>query len=54
MMDVIPLFSTPICYDEYTLDTNEIELIEKENNSKDYPQSRIDRYEKMGFFQEQE
>ena len=32
----------------------EIELIEKENNSKDYLQSRIDRYEKMGFFQEQE
>ena len=30
----------------------EIELIEKENNSKDYLQSRIDRYEKMGFFQE--
>ena len=32
----------------------EIELIEKENNSKDYLQSRIDRYEKMGFFQEEE
>ena len=32
----------------------EIELIEKENNSKNYLQSRIDRYEKMGFFQEQE
>ena len=32
----------------------EIELIEKENNNKDYLQSRIDRYEKMGFFQEQE
>ena len=30
MMDVIPLFSTPICYDEYTLDTNEIESIKKE------------------------
>ena len=26
--------------------------VEKENNSKDYLQSRIDRYEKMGFFQE--
>ena len=32
----------------------EIELIEKENNNKNYLQSRIDRYEKMGFFQEQE
>ena len=32
----------------------EIELIEKENNSKNYLQSRIDRYEKMGFFHEKE
>ena len=32
----------------------EIELIEKENSSNNYLQSRIDRYDKMGFFQEQE
>ena len=38
----------------YAIILEEIELIEKENNSKDYLQSRIDRYEKMGFFQEQE
>ena len=31
----------------------EIELIEKENSSNNYLQSRIDRYDKMGFFQEQ-
>ena len=32
----------------------EIELIEKEISSNNYLQSRIDRYDKMGFFQEQE
>ena len=32
----------------------EIELIEKENSTENYLQSRIDRYDKMGFFQEEE
>ena len=37
-----------------TVIQEEIELIEKENSSNNYLQSRIDRYDKMGFFQEQE
>ena len=37
-----------------TVIKEEIELIEKENSSNNYLQSRIDRYDKMGFFQEQE
>ena len=36
-----------------TVIQEEIELIEKENSSNNYLQSRIDRYDKMGFFQEQ-
>ena len=32
----------------------ELDLIEEQNNNKDYLQSRIHRYEKMGFFQEEE
>ena len=35
-----------------TVIKEEIELIEKENSSNNYLQSRIDRYDKMGFFQE--
>ena len=35
-----------------TVIQEEIELIEKENSSNNYLQSRIDRYDKMGFFQE--
>ena len=31
----------------------ELDLIEEQNNNKDYLQSRIHRYEKMGFFQEE-
>ena len=30
----------------------ELDLIEEKNNKKNYLQSRIQRYEKMGFFQE--
>ena len=30
MKAALPLFSTPVFYDEYTLDINEIELIKKE------------------------
>ena len=37
-----------------TVIQEEIELIEKENSSNNYLQSRIDRYDKMGFFQEKE
>ena len=37
-----------------TVIKEEIELIEKENSSNNYLQSRIDRYDKMGFFQEKE
>ena len=37
-----------------TVIQEEIELIEKENSCNNYLQSRIDRYDKMGFFQEQE
>ena len=37
-----------------TVIQEEIELIEIENSSNNYLQSRIDRYDKMGFFQEQE
>ena len=37
-----------------TVIQEEIEFIEKENSSNNYLQSRIDRYDKMGFFQEQE
>ena len=37
-----------------TVIQEEIDLIEKENSSNNYLQSRIDRYDKMGFFQEQE
>ena len=37
-----------------TVIQEEIVLIEKENSSNNYLQSRIDRYDKMGFFQEQE
>ena len=29
-MNVMPLFSTPVCYDEYELDKYEVELIKKE------------------------
>ena len=36
-----------------TVIQEEIEFIEKENSSNNYLQSRIDRYDKMGFFQEQ-
>ena len=36
-----------------TVIQEEIELIEKENSSNNYLQSRIDRYDKIGFFQEQ-
>ena len=37
-----------------TVIQEEIELIEKENSSNNYLQSRIDRYDKMGFIQEKE
>ena len=37
-----------------TVIQEEIELIEKENSSNNYLQSRIDRDDKIGFFQEQE